>query len=384
VPQWVLGTRTYAFLPGGAIAAVFTTEGAQRLGVVEGPGRMNLLDQPYTTFPGPFLSFDGGRLWFIGASATEPRSVVGLDLATGRTEVAKRSIDLDLDPSLVSVGRAIEFPTSEGATAHALFYPPTSPTHRGPSGERPPLVVTCHGGPTSRTVPALNLEIQYWTSRGIGVVDVNYRGSTGYGRPYREALNGRWGVVDVDDCVAAARYLVEAGEADGARLAVTGGSAGGFTTLLVLMSGSGFAAGASYYGVTDLTAMARDTHKFESRYLDGLVGPYPEAEETYRERSPIHLVDALSTPVILFQGLEDRVVPPSQAEVIVDALRRQGLPYVYLTFEGEDHGFRRAETIQRCLEAELSFFGRMLGFDPADDLPPIPIEFPDQIPRATG
>ena len=373
-PQWILGTRSYTFLEDGRIACVFVSEGLQRLAFVDEPGRMEIADLPHTTFPGPFLSSSGGRLWFIGASPTQAPAVVSLDLATGRTEVAGESLDLDLDPRFVSVARPIDFPTGDGARAHALFYPPTNPDHAGPQDERPPLIVASHGGPTGRTVSVLNLDIQFFTSRGIGVVDVNYRGSTGYGREYRDALKGRWGLADVEDCVAAARYLVEAGEADGERLAIRGGSAGGYTTLVALTSRSDFAAGASYYGVSDLAALATDTHKFESRYLDLLVGPYPEAEDVYRDRSPIHHVDRLATPVIVFQGLEDAVVPPAQAEVIVEALRANGLPYAYLTFEGEQHGFRKAETIASCLEAELSFYGQIMGFDPADRLRPVTIE----------
>jgi dipeptidyl aminopeptidase/acylaminoacyl peptidase len=374
VPQWTLGTRSYALLDEGRIAAVFEADGIQRLGVVVPAGRMEILDLPYTSFPGPYVSYARGRLWFIGASGTEASAVVSLDASTGVTEVVKRSLDLDVDPDFVSLARPIDFPTSDGDRAHALFYAPANPGYQGPPDERPPLVVATHGGPTSRTVADFNLEIQFFTSRGIGVVDVNYRGSTGYGRAYREALNGRWGEADVEDCVAAARSLVQAGEADGALLAIRGGSAGGFTTLAALTTRDDFAAGASYYGVSDLAALARDTHKFESRYLDGLVGPYSEAQEVYRARSPIHHVDRLATPVIVFQGLDDAVVPPAQAEVIVDALRRKGLPYAYLTFEGEEHGFRRAETVQRCLEAELSFYAQIMGFEPADGPEPIEIE----------
>jgi dipeptidyl aminopeptidase/acylaminoacyl peptidase len=273
------------------------------------------------------------------------------------------------------VARPIDFPTDDGARAHAFFYPPTNRDHTGPHDERPPLVVMSHGGPTSVRPPALDLDIQFFTSRGIGVVDVNYRGSTGYGRPYRDALKGQWGLADVEDCVAAARHLADSGEVDGDRMAIRGGSAGGFTTLGALTTRDDFAAGASYYGVGDLGALARDTHKFESRYLDGLVGPYPETEDVYRERSPVEHVDGLSTPVILFQGLEDVVVPPSQAEQFVEACKRKRIPHAYLSFEGEQHGFRRAETIVRSLEAELSFYGQIMGFEPGGEIPRVEIEF---------
>ena len=236
------------------------------------------------------------------------------------------------------------------------------------------MIVLSHGGPTAASTGDLNLEIQFWTTRGFAVVDVNYGGSTGYGRAYRERLRGRWGEVDLADCINAARFLSERGDADGTRMAITGGSAGGYTTLCALTFSDAFAAGASYYGVGDLEALARDTHKFESRYLDGLVGPYPQAAETYRARSPVHFTDRLSCPLILFQGLEDRIVPPAQAEEMVRALREKGLPYAYLPFEGEQHGFRRAETIIRALEAELYFYSRIFGFELADPVDPVKIE----------
>ena len=230
-----------------------------------------------------------------------------------------------------------------------------------------------HGGPTGHAIPMFDPEIAFWTSRGIGVVDVNYGGSTGFGRAYRELLNGAWGIVDVEDCIAAALHLAREGEADGARLAIRGGSAGGYTTLCALTFHDDFAAGASYYGVADAETLAADTHKFESRYLDSLIGPYPEAAETYRERSPIHYADRIRAPVILFQGLEDEVVPPSQAETMVAALKANGVPHAYLAFEGEQHGFRKSETVIRCLEAELSFYAQVFGFEPADDIEPVEI-----------
>jgi dipeptidyl aminopeptidase/acylaminoacyl peptidase len=288
--------------------------------------------------------------------------------------VVRRSSATEIDGRFVSGPEAIEFPTAGERTAFALFYPPGNPDFAGPAGERPPLIVLSHGGPTDAASTALDLEIQYWTSRGIAVVDVNYGGSSGYGKEYRRRLDGRWGIVDVDDCANAARWLATQGRVDGSRLAIRGGSAGGFTTLASLAFTDVFRAGASYYGVGDLAALARDTHKFESRYLDRLVGPWPEAEAVYRERSPIHHVDRIACPVIVFQGLDDRVVPPNQAEQIVSALRARGLPVACLTFEGEGHGFRRAETVRRCLEAELAFYGRVFGFEPADELPPLAIE----------
>jgi dipeptidyl aminopeptidase/acylaminoacyl peptidase len=278
------------------------------------------------------------------------------------------------------VPRPVEFPTTGGRTAHALFYPPLSPDSEGPPGELPPLVVTSHGGPTSAASSDLNLRTQFWTTRGMAVVDVDYGGSTGYGRAYRQRLAGQWGVVDVDDCVAAARHLADAGEVDGRRMVIRGSSASGMTALLGLTRGV-FAGGASLYGVADLESLATDTHKFESRYLDGLIGPWPEARATYRQRSPLHQADRLAAPLVIFQGTDDKVVPPSQAEVLVAALRRAGLPFAHLMFEGEAHGFRQAATIRRVAEAELYFYGRVLGFEPADRLEPVEIENATRLAR---
>ncbi len=260
----------------------------------------------------------------------------------------------------ISAPEAIEFPTENGLTAHGLFYAPHNPDYQPPAAELPPLIIKSHGGPTGAASGDLSLDIQYWTSRGFAVFDVNYGGSTGYGRAYRERLNDCWGIVDVDDCVNGAQYLVEQGRVDGDRLIIKGGSAGGYTTLAVLTFRDSFKAGASYYGVGDLEALARDTHKFESRYLDRLIGLYPERKDLYRDRSPIHFVERLNAPVIFFQGSEDKVVPPNQAEMMVKALRRKGLPVSYFLFDGEQHGFRGADTIKRTLDAELYFYAALL------------------------
>jgi dipeptidyl aminopeptidase/acylaminoacyl peptidase len=273
----------------------------------------------------------------------------------------------------LSKPESVQFATEHGI-AHALFYEPKNQDYVAPPGERPPLLVMSHGGPTGATSSALSPGIQYWTSRGIAVLDVNYGGSTGYGRAYRERLYDRWGVVDVDDCVSGALYLANRGRVDGERLAIRGGSAGGYTTLSALTFRDVFAAGASYYGVSDLEALTKETHKFESRYLDRLVGPYPERRALYMERSPIHHVDGLSCPVIFFQGLEDKVVPPNQAEMMFEALRSKGVPVAYLAFEGEQHGFRRTESIKRTLEAELYFYSQVFGFELAEPIEPVRIE----------
>jgi dipeptidyl aminopeptidase/acylaminoacyl peptidase len=297
-----------------------------------------------------------------------------MDWATRQMEVLRRSSELEIDSGYISTPQAIAFPTENGLTSYAFFYPPQNKDYTAPTGEKPPLIVRSHGGPTASTSSALNLRIQYWTSRGFAVADVNYGGSTGYGREYRQRLKDRWGIVDVDDCTNAAKSLTAQGLVDGERLAIAGGSAGGYTTLCALTFRDVFKAGASYYGVSDLEALATDTHKFEARYLDGLIGPYPERKDLYEERSPIHSTDKLSCPVIFFQGLEDKVVPPNQAEMMVEALKAKGLPVAYVAYEGEQHGFRRAENIKRTLDGEFYFYSRVFGFEPAEPVEPVAID----------
>ncbi len=372
-PQWVFGLSRYTFVGDGSIACFYVRDGFEHLALLRPGQPLQTLDLPYTSYSG--LHANGDTLVFSAASPTDATAVMHMDLRTGERQVLGRTLAHDLDSRYVSRPRPIAFPTGNGqVTAHALYYPPTNVDFVGNQGEKPPLIVASHGGPTAMTTAQLNPEIQFWTSRGFGFVDVNYGGSTGYGRPYRERLKGTWGIVDTEDCINAARYLAAEGEVDGERLAIRGGSAGGYTTLCALVFHDDFAAGASYYGVADCEALATDTHKFESRYLDGLIGPYPEAREVYRQRSPIHYADELSCPVILFQGLEDRVVPPEQAERMAEALHAKGLPFAYLAFEGEQHGFRKAETIQRTLEAELYFYSRVFGFPLADEIEPVAIE----------
>jgi dipeptidyl aminopeptidase/acylaminoacyl peptidase len=372
-PQWVFGLSRYAFLPGGRVALVHGRGPLQRLGVLAPDGTLTDLDLPFTSFFPPQLRAVGDRLACVAGSATRSAAVVVVDPVSGGFEVLRRGRDETPDPGYLSVPRAIQFPTTGARTANALYYPPANRDFRGPDGERPPLLVTSHGGPTSEVVSLLSMGYQFFTSRGFAVVDVDYGGSTGYGRAYRQQLDGQWGIVDVDDCVAAARQLAERGEVDPRRLAIRGGSAGGWTTLCTLTFRDDFAAGASYFGVADAEALARDTHKFESRYLDRLIGPWPDAAELYRRRSPIHFTDRLSCPVILLQGLEDEVVPPAQAEAMAAALDAKRIPYAYVAFPGEQHGFRRAEHIQRAVEAELYFYSRVFGFDLADPVDPVPI-----------
>lgn len=374
-PPWNFGQSRYLLDTERrrAVAAV-SRDGEDALALLLDEGIAEL-ETPYTSWSS--LRLDGtGRVVAIAAAADAEPAVVRVDLdAPGAPaiEVLRPPRDLGLASEWFSRPEPIDFPTSGGRTAHALYYAPTNPTTVGPDTERPPLLVMIHGGPTSAARPQLSLATQYWTSRGIAVVDVNYGGSTGYGRPYRRQLDGQWGVVDVDDCEAAARFLAARGDVDPDRLLIRGGSAGGFTTLAALAFRDTFAAGASLYGVADLAALAADTHKFESRYLDGLVGPYPAAVDLYAARSPIHHLDGFDRPLIVFQGLEDEVVPPNQSEMIVAALEARGVPVAYVPFEGEQHGFRRAENIRRVLEAELWFYGRVLGFEPADTIEPVEI-----------
>ena len=372
-PQWVFGTSLYGFVSENRIICSYSKNGRDYLATLDTATRaLKMIDLPFTTISQVRVA--AHCVVFIGASATETTSIVSLDLATDKLEVLRRARESAVDAGYIAPPRAIEFPTERELTAHGYFYSPRNRDYSALTNEKPPLIVISHGGPTSSSSASLKYSIQYWTSRGIAVLDVNYGGSSGYGRAYRERLNGQWGIVDVDDCVNGARYLVERGEVDGNRLAIRGGSAGGYTTLCALTFRDTFKAGASHYGISDLEALAKDTHKFESRYLDGLIGPYPERRDLYIERSPIHFTDRLSCPMIIFQGLEDKVVPPNQAEKMVDAVRAKKLPVAYLTFEGEQHGFRKAENIRRVLEAELYFYSRVFGFELAEPVDPVKID----------
>ena len=366
LPQWVFGMRTFDVNPQGDIVTAYTRNGEWRLALIT-PEGLRPIDLPHTDISAP--QWVGDRIVFTGSSAHAASSVVVVDPASGQCETLRTSLARDLDPAGLSTPEAIAFPTGEGDTAYGFYYPPLSATHCAPDGERPPLIVRGHGGPTGAASASLSLAIQYWTSRGFAVLDVNYRGSTGFGRAYRESLYGRWGEADVDDMVSGAEHLVASGLADPARLIIRGGSAGGYTALAALAFRDTFAAGASLYGIGDLMTLARDTHKFESRYLDRLIGPLPESEQLYRDRSPIEHVAALNCPVIFLQGEDDKVVPPNQAEAMVGSLDAKGIPVAYVLFEGEGHGFRKAENVCRALESELAFYGRVFGFAPADDLP---------------
>ncbi len=371
-PQWVFGLSNYGFSSADEIICAYIKHGRRRPARIDTrTGILSDINIPYSA-DGVIVS--GQNTAFIGGSPVEPRSVVLLDTSSAEYEIIRRSSRVTVDPGYISQPQSITFPTSHNGLAHALFYPPHNRDFTGPSGEKPPLRVISHGGPTSAASDDLDLAVQFWTSRGFAVLNVDYRGSTGHGRSFMKALRGNWGIYDVDDCAYAAMYMAKKGAIDPDRLAIKGGSAGGYTTLCALTFRDEFKAGASYYGVGDLEALARDTHKFESRYLDSLVGPYPERKDIYQERSPIHYVDKLDRPVIFFQGLDDKVVPPNQAETMVAAVRAKGLPVAYVPFEGEGHGFRRAENIKRSLEAELYFYSRIFNFAPTDEIEPVEID----------
>lgn len=372
-PPWVFGMSSYAFVSDKRVVCAFHQQGAWRLAVLN-LDTLELTPVETSCTDISYVSADENAAVFIATSPVSPPAVVRMDLTTQHGDILHISNhDVPKDDYL-SVPQTLSYPTSQNDIAHAFHYPPTNQDFRAPVAELPPLLVLSHGGPTAAASSTLNLKIQYWTSRGFAVLDVNYRGSSGYGRKYRQRLNGQWGVFDVEDCIAGARYLIEQQRADTKRLAIRGGSAGGYTTLCALCLHDFFQAGAVYYGVSDLEALAKDTHKFEARYLDRLVGPYPARADIYRARSPIHHVDRLASPVIFFQGLDDKVVPPNQTEKMVTALRAKHIPVAYVAFAGESHDFRRAENIQRALEAELYFYSRLFGFEPAEALSPVAIE----------
>lgn len=383
-PQWVFGITTYCCLTSERIICSFNKDGIWQLAEIRldwqsKDFQLREISTPYTDF-GYFTASDSGqRVAMTAGSPTASPAVVELDTENLSTKVLRSSTSLEIYPSYISEAQPISFPTSNGVTAYAFYYPPKNPAYKGKVDELPPLLVKSHGGPTGATSSALNLSIQYWTSRGFAVADVNYGGSTGFGREYRRRLNGNWGVVDVDDCQNAAKFLAGSGKADPQRLAITGGSAGGYTTLCALTFGNVFKAGASHFGVSDLEALCADTHKFESRYDHTLIGPQPESKELLKERSPINFTDKLSCPIIFFQGLEDKVVPPNQAEMMVEALRKKQLPVAYIRYEGEQHGFRKAENIKRTIEAEFYFYSRIFGFEPADQIEPVEIENLEQL-----
>jgi dipeptidyl aminopeptidase/acylaminoacyl peptidase len=374
-PAWSFGTSSFAFLGDGRLVCGYDSGGFTHFAVFD-PGLAELapLDLELDSWGAPYVVAEDTQAIVVAGSATVPHRVARVDVDSGRVETLRASIESPVSTEYFSSPRLIEFPTEGGLLAYGFFYPPTNPDYEAADGELPPLIVESHGGPTGNATALFSLGVQFWTSRGFGFVDVDYGGSTGHGRAYRERLNGKWGVVDLQDCVNAARHLVAEGEADRDRLLITGGSAGGYTAICALTFTDEFAAGTTYFGIADLEQFAGgETHKFELEYEHTLVGPYPERADLYRERSPIHFTDRITTPMLVLQGADDRVVPPSQSELIVAALRERGIPHAYLLYEGEGHGFRKAENIAGSLEAELSFYAQVLGFEPAGGIPRLAI-----------
>jgi dipeptidyl aminopeptidase/acylaminoacyl peptidase len=377
---WTLGQSNYALLGHGRAALRFGEKGVDKLAVVDlarGTGR--ILDLPYVEYT-QLTRIDPTHIAAIAGSPDSPPAIVRIDVTTGSAQSLRSGGTPSLPPSSVSIAVPLQFPSAHGRIAHAFYYAPKNPAFHPPPATLPPLIALVHGGPTAQASPAYAPRIQFWTSRGFAVVDVNYGGSSGFGRAYRQELNGNWGVVDVEDVIAAAQYLVTTGRADPARTAISGGSAGGYTVLVALSTSDVFRAGADYYGVSDMTALARDTHKFESRYLDSLIGPLPQAQSVYAARSPLNHLDGFKVPLIVFQGAEDPIVPPNQSALIVEALRARHVPVAYLLYPGESHGFRKPENVIRSLQAELSFYGQIFGFTPADQLPPLAIDDLPPIP----
>ena len=375
-PLWGLGQANYALMGGDKIAAVARQTGGDALLVIDtASGDARQVGLPFLDISSS-QRLDARRVAALVGSAAEMAAVAVIDLETGAHEVVRRPSPASLPATLISRAEPISFPSAHGRVAHALFYAPRNGDFEAPQGERPPLIVQAHGGPTGAASGSLSLSIQYWTSRGFAVVDVDYGGSSGYGRAYRQLLDGQWGIVDVEDVIAASRFLADEGRVDPKRIAIHGGSAGGFPVLAALSQSDVFAAGGDFYGVADLEALARDTHKFESRYLDGLIGPWPAAKAVYDARSPINHLDGFTAPLLILQGADDPIVPPNQAHMIRDALKARGTPVAYIEFAREGHGFRRAENIVRAKEAELYFYGKVFGFDPAGDIEPVEIENP--------
>ena len=365
LPQWQFGMSVYGFLSAEHALCAYTSDGLWYLArLCTRTGELERIKSTATWFSG--IRAVDGQAVLLAAGPDRMTEVVRYDNRTRSLQTVATSGNLEIDAADIAIGETADYPTADGSTAHGFFYAPRNGCYCLPQGTSPPLIVFSHGGPTAATSNAYNIKVQFWTTRGFAVLDVNYRGSTGYGRAYRQSLDGQWGVADVEDCVAGARWLAEQNKVNSSQLIIRGSSAGGYTTLCALTFHDVFSAGASLYGIGDLETLLRDTHKFESRYLDKLIGPYPEMQQVYRDRSPIHFVDQLNCPVIFLQGLEDKVVPPQQAAAMVQALRDNGIRVEYVTFEGEQHGFRRADTIRRAYEAELEFYGKVFGFTPAD------------------
>jgi dipeptidyl aminopeptidase/acylaminoacyl peptidase len=373
-PLWQFGQSNYVLLGDGRAVVNFSERGTSRLAVLDlKTGTHRELDLPYVEFS-HLAKIDSQHIAAVAGSSKAPLSIVSIDIGSSAVTTLRTAGQSPLHADAISVAVPIEFPSAHGRTSHAFFYAPTNPAYRGTPGTLPPLLAFVHGGPTGLSSPELRSGVQYWTSRGFAVVDVNYGGSSGYGRAYRQELNGNWGVVDVEDTIAAVRYLIDTKRADANRTAISGGSAGGYTVLVALSTSDVFKAGADHFGISDMTALARDTHKFESRYLDSLIGPLPQAQAVYDSRSPLNHLDGFKVPVLVLQGAEDPVVPPNQSQRIVEALRARHVPVAYVLYPGEGHGFRNPKNIINSVQSELSFYGQVFGFKPADQLPPLKVE----------
>jgi len=373
-PQWQFGLTSYAFVDRHRIFAIYTKDGRENLCLIEpSKGLVHPLDAPFCTFTNA-LFYQDNKLVFIAANEVKPSSVILWDLQTEKAAQLSQIKPALLTNDNISVAEAIRFPTTDDKSAYGFYYQPLNKQYEGLDDEKPPLIVMSHGGPTSASTAEFQSSIQFWTNRGFAVVDVNYGGSTGYSREYRDRLKNNWGIVDVDDCVNAARYLVERGSVDGNRLAIRGGSAGGYTTYCALTNYSLFSAGVSRYGVADLSCLVKESHKFEVRYLDSMIGPWPAAEAVYHQRSPINQADKFNCPVLLLQGDEDAVVPPAQSIAMADALDKKEIPHALVMLKGEQHGFRKSENISLALEMELNFYGQIFNIEPADELPELALK----------
>lgn len=373
-PLWSFGQSNYVLCGNGRAVVSFRERGISHLAVLDlqaGTGRV--LDLPYVDFS-HLTKIDSQHIAAIAGASKSPLAIVSIDIASAKATTLRSAAKSPLPADAISAAVPIDFPSAHGRTAHAFYYAPTNPHYQGTAGSLPPLLALVHGGPTAQSSAALRSGVQYWTSRGFAVVDVNYGGSSGYGRAYRRELNGNWGVVDAEDVIAAVRFLIDTHRADPKRTAISGGSAGGYTVLVALSTSDVFRAGADYFGVSDMTALARDTHKFESRYLDSLIGPLPQAQSVYDSRSPLNHLDGFKVPVLVLQGAEDPIVPPNQSQRIVEALRARHIPVAYVLYPGEGHGFRKPENIINSLQAELAFYGQVFGFKPADQLPALSVE----------
>lgn len=373
LPQWVFGLSTYDFYSESKMVCSFTEKGKWYLGLLDLETKdLELIKTKYDNIS--YVRVMGQNLFMKASSPIQSPSIIKLNINTEKSEILRRSADDFISPEYISVPEQVAFPSLSGEEVYGFYYSPRNKNFRSKKGEKPPLIVMVHGGPTSSASASLDLKKQFWTSRGFAVFDINYGGSSGYGRGYRERLKGAWGVKDVDDCINGVKFLIKKGKVDGKRLIIRGGSAGGYTVLCALTFRDFFQAGTSYYGVSDLIKLTEETHKFESHYLDSLIGKYPEEIRLYEERSPINFAGELHVPVIFFQGAEDKVVLPGQSESFVSVLKEKGIPVSYILFEKEQHGFRKAQNIKRSLEAELYFYSRVFDFKLKEEIKPVPIE----------